>query len=101
LDLLVTIAATLQEVRINVYFILKGWFTLGPSKAEPSQAEHGKVFTLAIMFTLGCVGCHAGEVRRAARVYGNGNGLLFHVTQPISRSTIKAFACSKPTISAN
>ena len=30
---------------------------------------------------------------------GNGNGLLFHMTQPISRSTIKAIACSKPTIS--
>jgi len=26
-------------------------------------------------------------------------GLLFHMTQPISRSTIKAIACSKPTIS--
>ena len=32
-------------------------------------------------------------------VIGNGNGLLFHMTQPISRSTIKAIACSKPTIS--
>jgi len=31
--------------------------------------------------------------------YPNGNGLLFHMTQPISRSTIKAIACSKPTIS--
>ena len=31
--------------------------------------------------------------------HGNGNGLLFHMTQPISRSTIKAIACSKPTIS--
>jgi len=30
---------------------------------------------------------------------GNGNGLLFHMTQPISRSTINAIACSKPTIS--
>jgi len=30
---------------------------------------------------------------------GNGNGLLFHMTQPISRSTIKAIACSKPNIS--
>jgi len=30
---------------------------------------------------------------------GNGNGLLFHMTQPISRSTIKGIACSKPTIS--
>jgi len=36
----------------------EGWFTLGPSKAKPSQAERGKVFTLAIMFTFGCVGCH-------------------------------------------
>jgi len=27
--------------------------------------------------------------------------LLFHMTQPISRSTIKAIACSKPTISEN
>jgi len=42
---------------------------LGPRKAEPSQAELEKVFTLAIMFTLGCVGCYASEVRRAARVY--------------------------------
>ena len=32
---------------------------------------------------------------------GNGNGLLFHMTQPISRSTIKAIACSKPIISEN
>ena len=32
---------------------------------------------------------------------GNGNGLLFHMTQPTSRSTIKAIACSKPTISEN
>ena len=31
--------------------------------------------------------------------FENGNGLLFHMTQPISRSTIKAIACSKPTIS--
>ena len=31
--------------------------------------------------------------------HGNGNGLLFHMTQPISRSTIKAITCSKPTIS--
>ena len=31
----------------------------------------------------------------------NGNSLLFHMTQPISRSTIKAIACSKPTISEN
>jgi len=29
----------------------------------------------------------------------NGNGLLFHMTQPTSRSIIKAIACSKPTIS--
>jgi len=28
----------------------------------------------------------------------NGNGLLFHMTQPISRSTIKAIACSKLAI---
>jgi len=27
------------------------------------------------------------------------NGLLFHMTQPTSRSIIKAIACSKPTIS--
>ena len=32
---------------------------------------------------------------------GNGNGLLFHMTEPMSRSTIKAIACSKPTISEN
>ena len=32
---------------------------------------------------------------------GNGNGLLFHTTQPTSRSTIKAIAYSKPTISEN
>jgi len=31
----------------------------------------------------------------------NDNGLLFHMTQPTSRSTIKAIACSKPTISEN
>jgi len=30
----------------------------------------------------------------------NGNGLLFHMTQPTS-STIKAIACSKPTINEN
>jgi len=30
---------------------------------------------------------------------GNGYGLLFHMTQPTSRSIIKAIACSKPTIS--
>jgi len=29
------------------------------------------------------------------------NGLLFHMTQPTSRSTIKVIACSKPTISKN
>jgi len=27
------------------------------------------------------------------------NGLLFHMTQPTSRSTTKAIVCSKPTIS--
>jgi len=32
---------------------------------------------------------------------GNGNVLLFHITQPRSRGTIKAIACSKPTISEN
>ena len=47
----------------------KGWFTLGPTKAESSQAEHGEVFTLGILFTLGCVGCSASEARLAARVY--------------------------------
>jgi len=26
---------------------------------------------------------------------GSGNGLLFHMIQPISRSTIKAIACGK------
>jgi len=31
--------------------------------------------------------------------HGNVNGLLFHVTQPTIRSTIKAITCSKPTIS--
>jgi len=30
---------------------------------------------------------------------GNGNGLLFHMTQPTSRSTIIVIAWSKPTIS--
>jgi len=45
--------------------------TLGPSKAESNQAERGKVFTLAIMFTLGCIDCHVSEVRCAAHVYGN------------------------------
>ena len=34
-----------------------------------------------------------------AQLIENGNGLLFHMTQPISRSTTKAIACSKPTIS--
>jgi len=34
-----------------------------------------------------------------AVMVGNGNGLLFHMTQPTRRSTIKAIACSKPTIS--
>jgi len=34
-----------------------------------------------------------------AHLTGNGNGLLFHMTQSTSRSTIKAIACSKPTIS--
>jgi len=28
----------------------------------------------------------------------NVNGLLFHMTQPTSKSIIKAIACSKPTI---
>jgi len=27
------------------------------------------------------------------------NGLLFHMTQPTSRSIIKAIACSKPIVS--
>ena len=30
---------------------------------------------------------------------GYGYGLLFHMTQPTSRSIIKAIACGKPTIS--
>jgi len=29
----------------------------------------------------------------------NGNGLLFHMTQPTNRSTTRTIACSKPTIS--
>jgi len=44
-----------------------------------------------------CTVC--GRVRTSA--FGNGNGLLFHMTHPISSSTIKAIACSKPTISEN
>jgi len=28
-----------------------------------------------------------------------GNGLLFHMTQPTSRSVIKAITCSKPIVS--
>jgi len=31
----------------------------------------------------------------------NGNGLLFHMTQPTSRSIIKAIAYSKPIVSEN
>jgi len=33
------------------------------------------------------------------RHFDTGNGLLFHMTQATSRSTRKAIACSKPTIS--
>jgi len=47
----------------------QGLFTPGPSKAESSQADRGDVFALGIMFTLGCVGCYASEVRHAARIY--------------------------------
>jgi len=50
-------------------FRTKGWFTLGPSKAEPSQTERGVVFTLAQHFPLDCAGCSACEVWRAALVY--------------------------------
>jgi len=38
-------------------------------------------------------------VNRPRNGDGDGNGILFHMTQPTSRSTIKAIACSKPTIS--
>jgi len=40
-----------------------------------------------------------GNVCNDKVVDGNGNGLLFHMTQPTSRSVIKAIVCSKPTIS--
>jgi len=54
-----------------------------------------------------CFFSHSIEVRGFAisshslhiMVMVYGNGLLFHMTQPISRSTIKTIACSKPTIS--
>jgi len=36
-----------------------------------------------------------------AELIGIGEGLLFHMTQPTSRSTTKAIACSKPIISEN
>jgi len=39
------------------------------------------------------------KTKHKVRNNGNGNGLLFHMTQPTSRSTIKAIACSKPIIS--
>jgi len=40
-----------------------------------------------------------GNVCNDKVVDSNGNGLLFHMTQPTSRSVIKAIVCSKPTIS--
>jgi len=57
-----------------------------------------------VIFILGVINrvpaaIHEHNVIAYSAVNGNGNGLLFHMTQPISRSTIKAIACSKPTIS--
>jgi len=52
--------------------------------------------------------CYFGSASRDDSIYGKnfdvshtGNGLLFHMTQPTSRSTTKAIAWSKPTISEN
>jgi len=39
------------------------------------------------------------EHNRIFTKIGNGNGLLFHMTQPTSRSTTKVIAWSKPTVS--
>jgi len=39
------------------------------------------------------------ELQKNKKKHGYGYGLLFHMTQPTSRSIIKATACSKPTIS--
>jgi len=47
-----------------------------------------------------CGACHA-VFKDIFWYSGNGNGFLFHITQPTSRSTTKAIACSKPTILAN
>jgi len=42
---------------------------------------------------------HMTEILRLVYHRTMVNGLLFHMTQPTSRSIIKAIACSKPTIS--
>jgi len=53
---------------------------------------------LSSLLWAGLPGSHKKKARSTFG-NGNGNGLLFHMTQPVSRSTIKAIACSKPTIS--
>jgi len=62
-----------------------------------------EIFFITNLASMGKVGlvlsCLSMTPLMVMVIYGNGNGLLFHMTQPTSRSTVKAIACSKPTIS--
>ena len=44
-----------------------------------------------------CTICKASALKKKEPKSLNGNGLLFHMTQSTSRSTIKPIGCSKPT----
>ena len=65
--------------------------------------NHDKIFCYkkfkAYMFICrNSKGVHNSYLLKCCR---KGNGSLFHMTQPTSRSTVKAIACSKPNISEN
>jgi len=76
---------------------------LKPNVAGKAQENHWKIFKKISWFPPRFTRkycCYWTTYSRTCEFHnGNGNGLLFHMTQPISRSTIKAIACSKPTIS--
>jgi len=59
-------------------------------KEEKLQIDQNQPNAMVIFITFRN---HRQQILMLFHIYnGNGNGLLFHMTQPISRSTIKAIA---------
>ena len=81
----------IESINLNRIYLNKDWRCV----------EHETSFLVQINYCDWFAWCTVTAVTLLLLLNGNGNGLLFHMTQPTSRSTIKAISCSKPTISEN